>query len=224
MSLPLVTAWSYSRYADYDQCPAKFKFKHLDKLPDPGSSAMQRGNAIHKLAEDYTLGKIKALPPELKHFAAEFKQLKALSPMVEQAWGFKRDWAHTGRPGWFGDDVWFRAKADVIVTYDDAMGDLIDHKTGKKYQTNEDQVELFALAGFKRFPHLTHITTRLWYLDQAEDNEVVREYTVKDAAAIQKDWDKRVVPMFVDRKFPPKPNDKCHWCSFSKAKGGPCKF
>ena len=37
--LPQVTAWSYSRYADYKQCPAKFKYKHLMRLPDPGSAA-----------------------------------------------------------------------------------------------------------------------------------------------------------------------------------------
>lgn len=224
MSLPAVTAWSWSRYSDYAQCPAKFKYKHLERRPDPGGPAMQRGNVIHKLAEDFVTGKLKALPPELKHFKDEFKDLKKLSPMVEQAWGYKADWSHTGRQGWFGDDVWFRAKADVFVVYEDNTGDLIDHKTGRKYETNKEQVELFALAGFKRLPTLTHITTRLWYLDQPDDNEVIMEYTAKDAALIQKDWSKRVVPMFSDKKFAPRPNDKCHWCAFSKAKGGPCKF
>jgi len=224
MPTPLVTAWSYSRYADYAQCPFKFKCKHIDRLPDPGSAAMQRGNTIHKLAEDYTLGKIKKCPPELKHFAGQFKELQKLSPIVEQAWGYRSDWTWTGKPNWFGDDVWFRAKADLMVVYDDATADLIDHKTGKKYQTNKDQVELFALAGFKRYPHLTEINTRLWYLDQPTDNEVVLSYTAKDAALIQKGWSKKVIPMFADRKFAPRPNDKCHWCTFRKANGGPCKF
>ena len=34
-----VTAWSYSRLSDYQQCPAKFKHKHMDKLPDPPGPA-----------------------------------------------------------------------------------------------------------------------------------------------------------------------------------------
>lgn len=221
---PLVAAWSYSRYADYAQCPLMFKLKHIDRLPAPGSAAMERGNTIHKLAEDYTLGKLKVVPTELKNFSAQFAELRKLNPMVEQNWGYRRDWNWIGRQGWFGDDVWFRAKADAAVLYEDDTGDLIDHKTGKKYDTNEDQVELFSLAFFRKFPTLTHVTTRLWYLDQPEDNEVIREYTAKDATLIQKDWEKRVTPMFADRKFAPKPSQKCGWCPFSKAKGGPCKF
>lgn len=223
---PLVTAWSYSRYADYTQCPLMFKLKHMDRLPSPGSAAMERGNTIHKLAEDFTTGKIKKAPLELKHFASKFAELKKLSPIVEQNWGFKRDWAWTGRQGWFGDDVWLRAKADVAVVYDDNTAEVIDHKTGKKYDTNEDQVELFSATVFRRFPQVTHVTTRLWYLDIADpgENEVIREYSAADAARIEKDWEKRVRPMFADRKFPPKPSQKCGWCAFSKAKGGPCKF
>jgi hypothetical protein len=97
--------------------------------------------------------------------------------------------------------------------------------TGRKYAANEDQVELFSLAAFMRFPELVEVDTRLWYTDQPKnDNEIQRVYTKADAGRIQKDWAKRVVPMFVDRKFPPKANDKCHWCNFSKVKGGPCKF
>lgn len=224
MALPVVTAWSYSRWSDYDKCPLFFKLKHLDKLPTQGSPAMDRGNVIHKLSEDFALGKIKKLPTELKNYAEKFAHLKALKPMVEQQWGFKSDWTHTGRQGWFGDDVWFRAKADAFAVYEDNTGDLIDHKTGKKYETNKDQVELFALAGFMRLPQLTHITARLWYLDLPEKEEVVLEFPRSEVPRIQKEWNGRVRPMFNDRKFPPKPNDKCHWCDFSVRKGGPCKF
>ena len=34
-----VTAWSYSRLSDYQQCPARFKRKHIDKLPAPADRA-----------------------------------------------------------------------------------------------------------------------------------------------------------------------------------------
>lgn len=200
-------------------------YKHLRKLPDPGSAAMNRGNVIHKLAEDYVRGKLRKLPPELANVRVEADHLRKTKATVEQAWGFNQQWAWTGRPNWFGDDVWFRAKADAITLYEDDTALLIDWKTGKKYHANEEQVELFSLAAFMRFPNLTEVDTRLWYTDaDPDDNEIQRVYTAKDATAIQKDWTKKVVPMFKDRRFAPTPNDKCHWCPFSKAKGGPCKF
>lgn len=225
IKLPPVTAWSYSRYGDYKQCPAKFMYKHLRKLPDPGSAAMNRGNVIHKLAEDYVRGKLDEVPPELATVKTEINHLKDNFATVEQNWGFRDDWSWTGKPNWFGDDVWFRAKADAVVVYDDDTCMLVDWKTGKKYFSNEEQVELFSLAAFMRYPTITHVDTRLWYTDAPEhDNEVQREYTRKDAELIAKDWTKKVVPMFKDRRYAPTPNDKCGWCPYSKAKGGPCKF
>jgi hypothetical protein len=69
------------------------------------------------------------------------------------------------------------------------------------------------------------VDTRLWYTDAPQDdNEIQRVYTLKDKEAIQRDWTKKIVPMFRDRKFAPTPNDKCKWCPFSAGKGGPCKF
>lgn len=224
MALPLVTAWSYSRYSDYKQCPAKFKYKHLMRMPDPGNAAMQRGNTIHKMAEDVVRAKID-VPLELEGVRRELEHLRDNMAVAEESWGFKNDWEWIGRPNWFGDDVWFRAKTDARLLYDDGTLLIVDWKTGRKYFSNEEQIELFALAGFKRFPEATEVDARLYYTDcEPDDNEIQRVYTPKDLAAVQKDWTKRVVPMFKDRKFAPTPNDKCHWCPFSKAKGGPCKF
>lgn len=223
--LPPVLAWSYSRYADYQSCPAKFMYKHLLRLPDPGGPAMQRGNVIHKMAEDYVNGKLKKIPTELKNVTTELNFLRGVDAVVEQAWGFKADWSHIGRPGWFGDDVWFRMKADVVVVYDDNTGLLGDWKTGKMYFSNEEQVELFAAVGFMRYPALTSIDVRLWYTDSpADSNEIQREYTAKDGELIRKAWEKKSLPMFRDRKFAPTPNQWCGRCNFSKGNGGPCKF
>jgi hypothetical protein len=222
---PPVTAWSYSRYADYKQCPAKFKYKHIMRLPDPGSPAMQRGNVIHKAAEDFLRGRTKKVHEDLANVKEQLLFLRDQSAVPEENWGFKRDWAWIRREGWFGDDVWLRAKTDVRLLYDDDTMLLIDWKTGKMYNANEEQIELFALAGFRRFPNVTEVDTRLLYTDVAAgENEIQRVYTQPELAAIQRDWERKVKPMFADRRFAPTPNDKCGWCPFTKAKGGPCKF
>lgn len=230
----LVTAWSYSRYADYQQCPARFKYKHIDKVPDPGSSAMQRGSDIHTMGEKYLkAGKATTPPEEYGHFKDEMKQLVKLAPMVEQQWGFTRDWKPTS---WFGKDTWLRIVCDVTVLYDDNTADLIDFKTGRKYDTNEDQIELFSMGGFMMWNEVDHVTARLWYLDvpdgpndgdphpESTANTTIREYTRDQFEKSRKAWGKRITPMFKDTRFAPRPNEKCKWCAYSRTKGGPCKF
>lgn len=230
----LVKAWSYSRYADYKQCPARFKYKHIDRLPDPGSPAMQRGSDIHREGERYLKAGRKAAPPKTyTHFKDEMKQLVGLNPMVEQQWGFTRDWTPTG---WFDRDTWLRIICDVTVLYDDGTADLIDFKTGRKYDTNEEQIELFSMSGFMMWPEVNHVTARLWYLDVPDGpndgdphsdstaNTTIREYTRDQFDKARKSWEKRIQPMFNDTRFAPRPNEKCKWCAYSKAKGGPCKF
>lgn len=235
----LVTAWSYSRYADYEQCPLRFKLKHIDRLPDPGGPAMQRGSDIHKEGESYlktagAKGEAPAVPKTYVHFKDEMQQLRGLNPMVEQQWGFTTSWSPTG---WFAKDTWLRIICDVAVHYDDNTLDIIDFKTGRKYTTNEDQVELFSMGGFARFPEVEHVTARLWYLDipdgpkdkddpheDSTANTTIREYTRDQFEAAQKKWQRKIQPMFMDTKFPPRANEKCKWCAFSRSKGGPCKF
>ena len=222
---PMLDAWSYSRYADYKRCPFLFAHKHLLKMKDPNpGTALVRGREIHTLAEQALILPVKGkwkCPPELKHFEDEFRALRTMNPTVEQQWGFRKDWTPTG---WFGSDTYARVVLDAVVVYDDNTAVVIDHKTGKKYATNEDQMQLFALATFKKFPDVTEVSTRLWYLDQPVDNEVEMEYHKREEVSLQRDWEKAIVPMFKDRKFPPRANDKCRWCFLSKAKGGPCKY
>lgn len=218
-----ITAWSYSRYADYKQCPLRFKLKYIDKLQEPGSPAMERGSAIHKEGEQYLIRKVRPrkVPAAYKHFAEEMEQLHRLNPLVEQQWGFRRDWTPTG---WFGGDTWLRIVCDVVVKYDDNTVDLIDFKTGRRYETNREQVELFSCAPFLKWPEVEEVQTRLWYLDQDRDNEDLRTYKRKDFEKIKADWEKKIIPMFKDKRFAPTPNQKCRWCNFSKDKGGPCPY
>lgn len=192
---------------------------------------MDRGSAIHKLGEDYLKApkKPRNVPKEYEYFKGQMDQLFSLKPRVELQLGFTDKWtpatASTRDPtGWFAKDTWLRIVCDVDVRYEDNTADIIDFKTGKIYETNEEQVELFSTAPFMEDSSITAVTTRLWYLDQPKNNEIIREYTRKDYELIKKDWAKRVKPMFVDKRFAPRPNQKCGWCHFRKANGGPCQY
>lgn len=234
--LPAVTAWSYSRFGLYEQCPAKFKYKHLMKLPDPSGPAAERGNVIHALAEGLIksgpavagLRKTKVtapIPPELANVATEIAHLRENNAIAEQEWGFKANWDWIGRPGWFGNDVWVRVKADAVVTYDDNTGMGVDWKTGRRYDEHTKQAELTGLLMLMRYPTMVEADVRFWYVDEPPaSNEMQLVVARNDVPALQKDWERKVQPMFKDKKFPPKPNRFCSWCNYSKARGGPCQF
>lgn len=232
----IVKSWSFSRWNEYRACPAKFKYKAIDKLTEPPSPAMERGTAIHKLAEDYTLGKLRTLPAELKLFKDQFKRLRDQKvKMVEEQWAFKRDWTLTKWNDW--SDCWLRVKLDVAYINPEHNALVpIDHKTGKfRAEKNEEyvlQLDLYGTAGFAQVPTVDVISPRLWYIDQGRvypdpdvnDEEEEIEFFPKDAKIMRKKWEDRVKPMFMDRTFKPTPGAACTYCHFKKANGGPCKY
>ena len=218
------TAWSFSRWDTWRQCPLKYKLQHLDKLDKEQSPAMIRGNAFHVAIAKYIEGKPVPLPAEVRspyhqalyQFMREFDGMK----MVEQQWGFNRNW---GRDKWFGESVWLRAVLDVALIYGDGEVEAVDHKTGKRYDKNNDQLELFALTVMFRIPDTKKVKTRLVYVD-AGDQEEITEFSAKDRDKLRDKWEKLAAPMMGDRTWPARPNDKCKWCPFRQGAGGQCRF
>ena len=215
-----ILAWSYSRWRDYEQCPLKAKYKHVDRLKEPANEAMERGTAIHLLAEHYAGGKLKRLPKELEKFKKEFAALKKMKPKLEEQWAFNSKWE---RVDWFSKEAWLRVKMDAAYMLNKFTAELIDHKTGKfKEGEYEEQLELYALAAFIIFPEAKQVVCRLWFLDSGD--EVLRAFDRADWPNLEKTWQKRIKPMMMDKKFAPKPGNYCRWCAFSQSKGGKCKF
>lgn len=230
-----ITAWSFSRYSVYKQCPALAKYKFIDKLKEPGSPAMERGAEIHTKAEQYIKGQIRSMPAELKLFADEFKELrkqykKKISGMVvEDSWSFTKNWSETTWNDWV--NCWLRIKLDCAHHLDGETLIISDWKTGKfRAEMNEEyveQLELYALAALILMPHLSEVRPRLVYVDSGTiyppaDKPLV--FVRADVPKLKKLWEKRTKAMMNDIRFSPRPNDKCRWCHFSKSKGGQCKF
>lgn len=217
-----ITAWSYSRFAKYELCPAQFKYAYIDKLPTTGSPAMARGDKIHRSIASFVMGGIALESDAVKHaFPAKLiKEVRDFEDkVVEQQWGFTARWEPTG---WFGKDTWFRNIVDAAVLYDDLWTDCLDWKTGKRYASNADQMELNALAMMRHFKPATGVTTRMVYIDSGEED--TSEFKRSDEPLLMAKWEKKVEPMFTDTAFLPRPNDKCRFCDFSRSSGGPCRF
>lgn len=221
-----VTAWSFSAWELYTQCPAKYKYAKIDKLPDPPGPAMARGRAVHKSVEDFLKQPTSSFPVEAAKFAKLVYELAQFPKLlVEQQWAFDRDWREApwfGKRDGSGKQPWLRSVVDAGVIYEDHAVEVIDWKTGKLYEENKEQVELFALSAMVRYPMAPTVTTRLAYLDSGD--ELISEHKAADRDKLKAKWEKAVVPMFTDTVFAPRPNSKCKWCNFSKSKSGPCRY
>lgn len=242
-----ITSWSYSRLRDWKKCGRYAFFKHVKRMKEPGNRAMERGGAIHTMAEVYVQAPKtpRKIPSELETFAVEFKDLRKFKAQCESEWAFTETWAPTG---WFDEDCWLRVKMDVH--YLDAKTNILhvrDHKTGKVADSMSfvAQEELYALAGLLQYPDCEGVNVMMWYLDagvigstghgqeakrvETPDERAAREakgalYLRSEEAGLKKKWAKEVKPMMTDTKFKENPTANCRYCHFSKAKAGPCKY
>lgn len=216
-----IYAWSYSRWADHDKCPALAKFKHVDRIREPENDAMRNGQLAHdslaKFIGDRS-GDVQ-LPKVGERFAALLLQLRELEPLHDEEWGFTNQWRPTG---WFSRDCWFRSKLDAAVVYDDNTADVVDFKTGKDSPTHAQQAELYAISIFVRYSNVSHVIARFWYLDTGDES--VFRFARSDLESLIKKWEAKVRPMLNDTIFAPKPGKHCKYCFYAKSNNGPCKF
>jgi hypothetical protein len=228
-----ITSWSYSRWAQYEECPLKAKLKFLDKLEPkekPDRKALDRGTDIHALADEFIRGKLTPLPKELQLFKGEFtaaRKLKGVATELEVA--YDNEWNKCDWKDW--DRAWVRIKIDLMMPPlrgAKPFVKIVDHKTGRLKETQYDpQLELYAISGLLEYPQAQSAITELWFLDAGEIRPKKPKegtYARKDLPKLIKLWEQRVQPMLTDTKFAPKPGMYCPWCEYSKAKGGPCKF
>lgn len=214
----MVTNWSYSALKTYKQCPRKLKLGRLDGIKEPMSPPLERGVAIHKLAEDFVAEKQLAIPCELAKFKEEFLHLQAVGARAEEEWAFLRSWEPCG---WHDPSVWIRMKVDAFH-FDGPRMTIIDYKTGKVYGENKGQCSFYALGAFIMFPEITSIDVHLWYLDSGDT--VSDNYEREEMDDMKAWWEHEARPMLCDTTFAPRPSYMCKWCFFSNRKNGNCEY
>lgn len=231
--------WSYSKYKDYKACPRMAFLKYLNpetKKMDDGNLYTERGERIHKGAEDYINGTRRTLPKELKHFAEDFKHLRKIRKHVltEKQGVMKENFREIipnfdfDKAKWWGpDSPWFFCKLDIEyrVPEDPSNAVIVDVKTGKiREAEHEEQLEIYALYVFVKYPDVDTVDSGMWYAD--ENDELERRYTrEEDFKRLLKKWTKAPKALLADEKFAPKPSTgfPCSFCKFAKGRSGHCE-
>lgn len=231
---PQVKSWSYSRYRDYVQCPFMFKCKHLDKLKEAPSEAMERGIRIGGEMESFFKDPKLPVPADCTALSETYLEIRRQKPLVEQMWGLDKDWNPVAWNDW--NACWLRVKMDIVYMEKNIRRvHPLDNKTGKFKEKDVEvyleQLDIYVAAapayfqGAKDYaPALLYSDLGMRYPDLDDQGEPTLIYTQQDAMSARLRWNYNVRGLFGETSWKPKPGNHCRWCSFSKSKGGPCEY
>jgi hypothetical protein len=235
MKIIPIAQWSISKAKTFRQCKFRAQLQYGQKIPEPerplppGKSehANDRGTRLHTEAELYVQNK-GPFTPELAKFRVEFDSLRQLYAdglvSLEGEWAMSKDWEVVP---WKSKDAWLRLKLDAIVFLSEYEAVVIDYKSGKKYGNevgHAEQVQLYQLVAFLRYPKLEIVHTELWYLDQPDEAITQNTFSRKQGLRFKYSFNNMGAQMTSCTDFPASPNIfNCKWCPYGPTGTGHCE-
>lgn len=124
--------------------------------------------------------------------------------------------------------AWLRLKLDAMVMHDERNATVIDFKSGRKFGNeikHAEQLQLYQLVTFLRYPQLETVTAELWYLDQKEgENLTSQRFTRDQGLRFRSNFDRRGHKLTACNEWPANPTVfTCKWCSYGPWNGGQCQ-
>ena len=226
MPEPPVSQVSYSKIKNFEKCPYKIFLSGVKKEKGPEREPdhpAERGERIHKDAENFVQGVIEELPASLKKFKPQFLELKEVfeggTNKREDEWAY--DTEGNVLTDWYSKDVWLRMKADVVRFFEKSGALIIDYKTGKKFGNevpHTQQGQLYAIGAFMKYPELDVVDVEFWYLDEGKKTR--KTYTRDQIGRFLARFMSRFEKLTTCVNFTPKPNiHNCKWCDYGPEKG-----
>lgn len=157
---------SASQISTFRECPRKWYFDKVVKLPRASTSATELGSRVHAVLEAYLRGEVESIDTsdEVGQIAASgLEYLPPVSSVLEIERSLEGDMALDDAP------VPVQGFVDVI---DVQNNEILDHKTTSSQRYLKTQKELrenvqmmmYAVAYLRRFPQESHVTlTHIYY-------------------------------------------------------------
>lgn len=232
-----ITAGSHSRLSVFEDCPRRAQLAFVDRIPEPdrgpppakynGEWPNDRGSRVHDELEQYIRGNRPNLSTEAASFSSEFKRARQLfktgKAVMEEMWCFDEEWNLVHNRAF--NKIRFRIKCDLTVFTSSTEAVVVDYKTGRSFGNeikHGEQMQIYQLGGFLKYPQLKKVTTELWYLDEDHIRSMV--FTRDQGLRFWKGISDRNSQMLNATEFPARPSKStCKWCPYSKKGTGHCQ-
>lgn len=226
---PPIKKWSFSLLQRFEKCPYEVYLDRVERVKKPEfdkddmTHPLVRGDRIHKLAEAFIKGETQVIDPLLKKVEPKLRRYQQryteAAVEVEQEWGFNENWEPRN---WNDPDNWAMVKCDVVEHTEPKLLDVDDWKSGKSHGkeiSHGQQMQIYAISGFMRFPSIDIVRTTLTYTDEGKSRSKI--YTRPQVLELLPRLTARIKRMTSAIIFPPKPCKlNCRYCSYSPNKEG----
>lgn len=214
-------SWSLSALSMYEKCALSYRFRYIDNIPTPpAGGAAARGTEVHAAFEGFLTGKLTELPSEFNFYTQYLTDLRKRTIFPEHQIALNRQWEVVP---WTSEERWYKGILDLKVFEPEATeATVIDWKTGKIYESHDDQKSIYSLAVFAEHPSVLRVRAMHVYVDLGKSRE--KTYDRSQLHELRSAWDSRVLRLENEKDWIPSPSFMCRYCPFSKEKGGPCRF
>jgi hypothetical protein len=232
-----MTSWSLSSVKAFERCGLLARYKYVDRLPEIRSDAASRGVDFHRDIELYLTGERTSLPDNLSYYAGFLQELRKHEIYPEHTIKLSSQWEPvTEGPYWYKGVLDLKvlrrsepktegtSGAECSIPPTEAI--IYDWKTGKIYPEHEDQRTLYSVAVFAEHPTVLSVRAIHVYVDSRQLRE--KTFHRDQMHDLRKPWEDRANKFLNALKnsewLIPNPGFHCRWCTYSRAKGGPCRF
>lgn len=227
---------SASRVRAYEQCPAAFRHRHVDGLPDPVGQAARVGVACHAALERAAAGRFDGVAEGPACATEALTHLATVDPTLlkgEAEWAECAEVLKAGAPYEFGEQLlepestWELQLAPEVSArgiWDltrlrrlDGGAEAVDYKCGPSVPLSREeakyspQVGLYLVALHEAYPDAPSWTCTLHYVRHGERVSVqwspaLDRYHRARALAVEQAWHTGY--------FPATPSERCRYCPF----------
>lgn len=231
--------WSFSAWATYNTCPAKYKFKYDQRLKGlPPGPAAARGIEMHDSIDLYIRAEVH--DPEKLHPAIDKETMLPIFDLFRNHGNGERftelpvytteDWKDTLKAFRWCTSIFdaVRAGGDWqlekgVVDPHEKVVSVAEWKSGSPKDDHKDQRHLYATTALSRFHYYDEVRVTTYYV---EGKFPPARLSVKRSAQekLQDLWNGRIKGIRNDEFKAPRPGMYCRWCDYAKDRGGPCTF